>query len=98
MSPCSQARRECPSELRISSKFGEGTRGQDRGGGARCGKLGPKATVLMRVYCDTDSLLSNPQRHTGDAKSQQEAAAIQKLLEHHQSGDRHKEPAVGWHS
>jgi hypothetical protein len=40
----------------------------------------------MKVYCDTDSLLSNPQRRTGDAKSKQEAAAIQKLLEHHQAG------------
>ncbi len=39
----------------------------------------------MIVYCDTDSLLSNPQWHD-NAKAQQEAAAIFHLLDYHRSG------------
>jgi hypothetical protein len=42
--------------------------------------------VDMIVYCDTDSLFSNPKRHKEDAKAQREAAAISRLLDYHGSG------------
>jgi predicted nucleic acid-binding protein len=40
----------------------------------------------MIIYCDTDSFFSNPKRHKEDAKAQQEAAAISRLLDYHRSG------------
>jgi len=42
--------------------------------------------ILKSIYCDTDSLFSNPKRHKEDAKAQREAAAISRLLDYHRSG------------
>jgi len=42
--------------------------------------------ILKSIYCDTDSLFSNPKRHKEDAKAQREAAAISRLLDYHPSG------------
>jgi len=43
----------------------------------------------MIVYCDINSLISNPRRHKKDEKdgtAQQEAAAIFRLLNYHRFG------------
>ena len=40
----------------------------------------------MIIYCDTDSLFSNPKRHKEDAKAQREAVAILRLLDYHRCG------------
>jgi predicted nucleic acid-binding protein len=40
----------------------------------------------MIIYCDTNSLFSNPKRHKENAKAQREAAAIRRLLDYHRSG------------
>ena len=41
---------------------------------------------MIFVYCDTSSLFSNPKRHKENAKAQQEAVAISRLLDYHRSG------------
>src|SRR5438552_3385711 len=52
----------------------------------RDGRFACRRKIGVIIYCDTDSLFSNPKRHKEDAKAQREAAAISRLLDYHRSG------------